>query len=80
MSEAVQRANQRLREMDEGLKKFFGQVNQAINSVPEPLRWIIPRIDLLVEALARNSMQLGHQIEDLLGDRGDASRVREAAE
>ncbi|WHT17786.1 hypothetical protein N8J89_32400 [Crossiella sp. CA-258035] len=80
MSEAVQRANERLREVDERMRKFFDQVNQAVNSVPEPLRWVIPRIDLLVEAVTRNSLELGKQLEDLLGDRGDADRVREAAE
>ncbi|MGO1049724.1 WXG100 family type VII secretion target [Crossiella sp. CA198] len=80
MNDAVQRANERIREVDEGLKKFFVQVRQGIDSLPEPLRWIVPRVDLMLEPLVRQQVELGRRIDEVLDAFGDHKRVKRAAE
>lgn len=80
MNPLVQQANQKSREIDENIRKFFDQVNNVMSWVPTPLDYLIDPIRKGMELLAEKAREFWDRVNQIWDQPGDSDKLKEVGE
>lgn len=76
----VQQANQKAKDIDEMIRKFYDQVNGVLSWVPKPLEYMIDPILKGMEFLGRKCKEFWDEVKELWDKVGDVDKLRATAE
>lgn len=76
----VQQANQKAKDIDELIRKFYDRVNSVLSWVPKPLEYLIDPILKGMEFLGQKCKEFWNEVNELWDKLGDVDKLRFVAE